>query len=124
MINKKSVFKIIILTFICSFILVVYLVDSSKTLGILKEEINEKESSNSVITLLGKEGEKLKFEYFSSIKEGTLIFQLTDKEGIVIETFESGISSSKVIKLNKDDEYTLSATYEGFIGSYRIEVMR
>ena len=122
MVNKKSIF--IFLLFICCCILILYLVNSSKILGVIKEDINKKTSSNGVINLIGKEGEKLKFKYSSSIKEGTLIFRLTDKDGTVIETFESGVTSSKVIILSNDGEYTLSATYQDFIGSYRIKVVR
>lgn len=83
-----------------------------------------KTSSNGAITLAGKAGEKLKFKYTSLVKDGILTFQLTDKKGTVVETFESGISSSKTIKFNQDAEYILSATYEDFIGSYKIKVTR
>ncbi|MFV3061460.1 hypothetical protein [Clostridium botulinum] len=42
----------------------------------MEEDIKHKSSSNSVITLDLKIGDKLKFTYDSNIKEGELKFQL------------------------------------------------
>ena len=98
-------------------------VGCSSQLGVINGTISKINSSSSSVTFYGKDGQNIEVKYTSSVKEGTLILNLTDNDGVIVETFEAGVSSSKTIRLSKDDKYILSVTYENFTGSYQIKAL-
>lgn len=110
---KKRLFICFI---ICFCILIFSVVNISKTVGVIRENITFKESNRNVITIKGQKGDKLKVTYSSSIKDGRLNIAFTDTQGNVIETSETGVSSKKSVILNKDDELLLTVDYDDFIG--------
>ncbi|MBU3091036.1 hypothetical protein KPL35_02960 [Clostridium sp. CF011] len=91
-------------------------------LGCMQKNIKSKSSSNTVITLDLKKGDKVKFKYGSNVKEGTLKIQLTRSKDEVIEDFPIGKSGTKELLIDKDGSCLLSADFENFIGDYNIYV--
>lgn len=92
------------------------------SLGCIENEIKSKSSSNSVITLDLKKGDKVKFTYDSKIKEGTLKIQLIHSKNEVIQDFPINKSDTKELVMEKDEKCLLSVDYDNFIGNYKIYV--
>ncbi|MCR2042676.1 hypothetical protein [Anaerosalibacter massiliensis] len=90
------------------------------SLGCIKDDIKSKTSSNRVITLELKKGDKVKFTYDSNVKEGTLKIQLTRSKDEVIQDFPINKSGTKELVVDKDERYLLSVNFDNFIGDYRI----
>ena len=47
---------------------------------------------------------------------------LTDKGLIVLQTFETGISSNREIFMKNEDIYSVVVTYKDFVGSYDVKI--
>ncbi|MGH4121580.1 MAG: hypothetical protein ACREV6_01380 [Clostridium sp.] len=91
-------------------------------LGCMQKNIKSKSSSNTVITLDLKKGDKVKFKYGSTVKEGTLKIQLTRSKDEVIEDFPIDKSGTKELVIAEDGSCLLSANFDNFIGDYNIYV--
>lgn len=114
---KKAIAGIVAIVIVC---IVGINISDVFNLGSMKDNITSQKSSNSQITFNAKKGDKVKFTYNSSVKEGTLKLKLTDSNGKAIENFESNKNSLKQVSLDNEGEYVLSATYTNFIGNYQI----
>ncbi|MFT5871751.1 MAG: hypothetical protein ACI8WT_000671 [Clostridium sp.] len=115
---KKALVAIVAIVIVCIYIGII--ISDFSNLGSMKDNITSKKSSNSEITFNAKKGEKIKFTYNSSVKEGTLKLTLTNSNGKAIENFEPNKNSVKQVYLDNEGEYVLSATYTNFIGNYKI----
>ncbi|WP_097028322.1 hypothetical protein [Clostridium peptidivorans] len=90
------------------------------SLGQMGQEVKSKTSSNTVIRLDLKKGDKVKFTYDSNVKEGSLKIQLTRSKDVVIEDFPINKNDTKELVIDKDGSCWLSANFDNFVGNYRI----
>ncbi len=123
-----KIYKLLITTLII-FMLVPFTVGCSSfksgrstipSLGCIENEIKSKSSSNAVITLDLKKGDKVKFTYDSNVKEGTLKIQLNRSKNEAIQDFLINKKGTKELVIDKDEKCLLSVNYDNFIGNYKI----
>ena len=101
-----------------------YSISVSSGVASMAKSAKTKETSNNMASFELKKGEKLKIDYKSSVKEGTLKLQLRDPDHKVIEEFEINKSGKKEITAETDGEYAIFANYEDFIGSFKIHAKK
>jgi len=122
MLFLRKVKFIALMIILIALAIVIYEVSDFSKLAVVKDNITSQQSSASVGSFKAKEFSKLKVSYNSYIKEGTLKLSLIDSNKKIIQEFEVNSKSSKELAIDKDDEYTLSANYNDFIGEYNISV--
>lgn len=89
----------------------------------LKNSISSSpKSNNQVLTFKLSKSNKVKVDYESSVKKGTLKLKLIDSNGEIIESFETNKSGTKEIKIKQAGNYILSAEYKNFVGSFKLGV--
>lgn len=113
----------IIIIIIVAFLLAVFVYKNAfKSLGVIRKSTNETQTGNSQFTFTGKQGMEIKMYYSPDFNEGTVNIVLTDKDNNTVETISGGDSTLKHVTLSGDGEYTVTAQYTDFKGTFKIRV--
>ena len=67
-----------------------------------------------------KDGETLKIDFISEVKEGKLVINILDKNDKILKTLDSNAKGNEDIKANSDGEYTIKVEGYKTRGSYDV----
>lgn len=100
----------------------IYEISDFSKLAVVKENIISQQSNASVGSFKAKKDSKLRVNYSSHIEEGSLNLSLVDSNNEIVEEFRTNSKSSKELTIEKDDEYSILAKYNDFVGEYNVNV--
>lgn len=100
----------------------IYEISDFSKLAVVKGNIISQQSNGSIGSFKAKKDSKLIVSYSSHIEEGSLNLSLVDSNNEIIEEFRTNSKSSKELTIEKDDEYSILAKYNDFVGEYNVNV--
>lgn len=100
----------------------IYEISDFSKLAVVKENIISQQSNAAVGSFKAKKDSKLRVSYSSHIEEGSLNLSLVDSNNEIVEEFRTNSKSSKELTVEKDDEYSILAKYNDFVGEYNVNV--
>lgn len=120
---KKS--RLVILVIILIILgTVIYKESDFSKLAVVKDNITSRQSNILSGSFNVKKSNRLKVNYSSNIKDGTLKLSLIDSNKKVIQEFAVNSKSSQELTVDKDEEYTILANYNDFVGDYKLSVSK
>ena len=122
--NKVLGILLFIIIFIIG-IMILYLTISSNYIGSIKGNITKVGDIDSmVIDFMAEERDIIFIKHASSVKKGTLEFELVHESGNVIEHFTSNAPSEIEVIIEESGTYYFQVRYEYFIGKYSFELTK
>ncbi|AGX44317.1 hypothetical protein [Clostridium saccharobutylicum] len=103
---------------------VIYKESDFSELAVVKDNITSRQSNILSGSFNVKKSNRLKVNYSSNIKDGVLKLSLIDSNKKVIQEFAVNSKSSQELTVDKDEEYTILANYNDFVGDYKLSVSK
>ena len=119
MLKKKYLITFISVVIIAAIIIAYNYVNNKNNIGIINMNTKDLESTTSVITFNGKEGDHAEIEFESKEKKGNWHLQLVLSDNIIY-TFKTDELSKDKFQLPEDGEYRLEAVSDEFVGKVKI----
>ncbi|AQS04746.1 hypothetical protein [Clostridium beijerinckii] len=120
---QKSFVCIILFGLIASLSCYIVIKENNKTTSITRRMSTNGEwtdSSKIPYTITFNQGDIIRFNYKSTIKDGKLLLRFVDCQGNLIYEFDPGKNGEKDIKIEKTDIYELFIEGDKFKGNYEI----